>query len=87
MKKFKILAIVAAMLVLCCALIACGGGNDNNDDAKKEKVTLTVWGSQEDQDETHPRTSFTHPEAIHAVIWISLEILQNFLYSPGIQQK
>ena len=50
MKKFKILAIVAAMLVLCCALIACGGGNDNNDDAKKEKVTLTVWGSQEDQD-------------------------------------
>ena len=58
MKKIKLLAIVAAMLVLCLALVACGGGNqDNTDDAgdkdntgKKEKITLTVWGSQEDQE-------------------------------------
>ena len=54
MKKFKILAIVAAMLVLCLALVACGGGdnNDNNNEGnqQKEKITLTVWGSQEDQE-------------------------------------
>ncbi len=57
MKKFKILAIVAAMLVLCLALVACGGGNgnDNNGDnnggtQQKERITLTVWGSQEDQE-------------------------------------
>ena len=53
MKKIKILAIVAALLVLCLALVACDGNdnnNDNNDPAKKEKITLTVWGSQEDQE-------------------------------------
>ena len=53
MKKIKILAIVAALLVLCLALVACGEKNnnsDNNDPAKKEKITLTVWGSQEDQE-------------------------------------
>ena len=53
MKKIKILAIVAALLVLCLALVACGeknNNNDNNDPAKKEKITLTVWGSQEDQE-------------------------------------
>ena len=55
MKKFRILAIVAALLVLCTALVACGNkGNDpadnNGGDQKKEKITLTVWGSQEDQE-------------------------------------
>ena len=58
MKKFKILAIVAALLILCLALVACGNqggdqtgdqtGNDNN--SQKTKITLTVWGSQEDQE-------------------------------------
>ena len=52
MKKFKILAIIAAMLVLCVALVACGNGNNSGsgDPQNKEKVTLTVWGSQEDQE-------------------------------------
>ena len=55
MKKFRILAIVAALLVLCTVLVACGNkGNDpadnNGGDQKKEKITLTVWGSQEDQE-------------------------------------
>lgn len=61
MKKFKILAIIAAMLVLCLALVACGGGEQggagNNGgeqggsgEGQKEKITLTVWGSQEDQE-------------------------------------
>ena len=53
MKKFKILAIIAAMLVLCVALVACGNSNNSGDSGEpqnKEKVTLTVWGSQEDQE-------------------------------------
>ena len=49
MKKFKILAIIVAMLVLCVALVACGN-NSGGDPHNKEKVTLTVWGSQEDQE-------------------------------------
>ena len=49
MKKFKILAIIVAMLVLCVALVACGN-NNSGDPQNKEKVTLTVWGSQEDQE-------------------------------------
>ena len=49
MKKFKILAIIVAMLVLCVALVACGN-NNGGDPQNKEKVTLTVWGSQEDQE-------------------------------------
>ena len=52
MKKSKILSIIAAILLVCMALVGCGGGNKDNtgDDSKKEKVTLTVWGSQEDQE-------------------------------------
>ena len=52
MKKIKIIAIIAAMLVLCLALVACNQGNndDTDDTGKKERITLTVWGSQEDQE-------------------------------------
>ncbi len=57
MKKFKILAMIAAILVLCLALVACGGddkndnsNNSDNNNGPKTKVTLTVWGSQEDQE-------------------------------------
>ena len=52
MKKFKILAIIAAVLVLCVAFVACGNKDTGNTDdpGAKEKVTLTVWGSQEDQE-------------------------------------
>ena len=48
MKKFKLFAIVALVLVLCLALASCG--DKKNDDPQKEKVTLTVWGAQEDQE-------------------------------------
>ena len=54
MKKFKILAIITAMLVLCVAFAACGNSNNSGDNSgesqNKEKITLTVWGSQEDQE-------------------------------------
>ena len=57
MKKFKMLAMIAAILVLCLALVACGGddkndnsNNSDNNNGPKTKVTLTVWGSQEDQE-------------------------------------
>ena len=56
MKKFKLLAIVAVMLIFCLALVACGGkdndenNNEGGNNTPKEKVTLTVWGSEEDQE-------------------------------------
>ena len=51
MKKFRILAIISAILVLCLALVACGNNDDTpENNEKKEKITLTVWGSQEDQE-------------------------------------
>ena len=51
MKKFRILAIISALLVLCLALVACGNKDNTPDEPeKKEKITLTVWGSQEDQE-------------------------------------
>ncbi len=52
MKKFKIFAIIAAMLVLCLALGSCGGGKEEGDggDNNKTKITLTVWGAEEDQE-------------------------------------
>ena len=37
MKKFKILAVIAAMLVLCFAFVACEN-KDDGDQTKKEKV-------------------------------------------------
>ena len=44
MKKIRILSLVIALLMLTMVFAAC---NKNNEE--KEKVTLTVWGSQEDQ--------------------------------------
>ena len=48
MKKFRLLYLVVAVLALCMVFAACNGQTDNGGD--KEKVTLTVWGSQEDQE-------------------------------------
>ena len=52
MKKFKIVAIIAAMLVLCLALGSCGGGKEEEENGgeQKTKITLTVWGAEEDQE-------------------------------------
>jgi len=53
MKKFRIIALVLAMLVLCVTLVACGNKDNQSTTTaagKKEKITLTVWGSQEDQE-------------------------------------
>ena len=47
MKKMKFLAIAAAILALCVVFAACGGPETPSE--QKEKITLTVWGSQEDQ--------------------------------------
>lgn len=49
MKKIKIMALVlVALMVLSLALVACNPTEDNGD-GNKTKITLTVWGSQEDQ--------------------------------------
>ena len=52
MKKFKIFAIIAAILVLCLALGSCGGGKEEEENGgeQKTKITLTVWGAEEDQE-------------------------------------
>ena len=51
MKKFKIFAIIAVILVLCLALGSCGGGKEEeNGGEEKTKITLTVWGAEEDQE-------------------------------------
>ena len=52
MKKIKILSLVMAMLMLAAALVACtpNSGDPNGPGGEKEKVTLTVWGAQEDQE-------------------------------------
>ena len=52
MKKIRILSLAIAMLMLVMAFTACNNNNNaNNTDnnGEKTKVTLTVWGSQEDQ--------------------------------------
>ena len=50
MKKVKIIAIIVALLAFCLLLVACNKPNDGgNDPGTKTKVTLTVWGSEEDQ--------------------------------------
>ena len=53
--KSKLLSLIAAILVVCLSLVACGGGQGNQGNGgegsgEKEKITLTVWGSQEDQE-------------------------------------
>ena len=54
MKNLKFLITALVVLTLCFALVACSGGKDDNtgndNNVKKEKITLTVWGSQEDQE-------------------------------------
>ena len=53
MKKIKILSLVIALLMLCMAFVACKKDKDEQPGAgsgEKTKVTLTVWGSQEDQE-------------------------------------
>ena len=47
MKKFRLLYLVVAVLALCMVFAACESGETGGD---KEKITLTVWGSQEDQE-------------------------------------
>ena len=54
MKKIRILSLVIALLMLAMTFAACNTNNsdnnaNNNNNGQKEKVTLTVWGSQEDQ--------------------------------------
>ena len=53
MKKIRILSLAIAMLMLVMAFAACNSNNNannnNNNNGEKTKVTLTVWGAQEDQ--------------------------------------
>ena len=49
MKKIRILSLVVALLMLVTVFAACNKDN-NVQSGEKEKVTLTVWGSQEDQE-------------------------------------
>ena len=49
MKKIRFIALILALLMIGSALTACGNSSDP-DNGKKEKVTLTVWGAQEDQE-------------------------------------
>jgi len=48
MKKSRIISAVAAVLAMCFVFSACGGGTPETPSGK-EKITLTVWGAQEDQ--------------------------------------
>lgn len=52
MKKIRILSLALALLMLVMALAACNKDNNDNNvqPGEKKKVTLTVWGSQEDQE-------------------------------------
>jgi len=52
MKKTKLFALIAVVLALCTVFSACGGGAgaNNGGDGSKEKITLTVWGSEQDQE-------------------------------------
>ena len=49
MKKIRILSLVIALLMLVAVFAACNK-NKNQNNGEKTKVTLTVWGSQEDQE-------------------------------------
>ena len=52
MKKIRILSLVIALLMLVTVFAACNKDNNDNNvqPGEKKKVTLTVWGSQEDQE-------------------------------------
>ena len=54
MKKIRILSLVIALLMLVAVFAACNQNNSdenkNQNNGEKTKVTLTVWGSQEDQE-------------------------------------
>ena len=52
MKKIRIFALILALVMVALAMTACGGNGETpeGDGGKKEKITLTVWGSQEDQE-------------------------------------
>ncbi len=52
MKKIRILSLVVALLMLVTVFAACNKDNNENNvqPGEKKKVTLTVWGSQEDQE-------------------------------------
>ena len=52
MKKIRILSLVVALLMLVTVFAACNKENNDNNvqPGEKKKVTLTVWGSQEDQE-------------------------------------
>jgi arabinogalactan oligomer/maltooligosaccharide transport system substrate-binding protein len=54
MKKIRILSLVIALLMLVAVFTACNKNNSdenkNQNNGEKTKVTLTVWGSQEDQE-------------------------------------
>ena len=54
MKKLRILSLVIALLMLVAVFAACNQNNSdenkNQNNGEKTKVTLTVWGSQEDQE-------------------------------------
>ena len=50
MKKIRLLTLVIALLMLTMVFTACNNNNNGDNGTQKEKVTLTVWGSQEDQE-------------------------------------
>ena len=50
MKISRIIATILAVMMLLLAFVSCDGDKPAADDTKKEKVTLTVWGSAEDQE-------------------------------------
>ena len=50
MKISRIIATILAVMMLLLAFVSCGGDEPAADNTKKEKVTLTVWGSAEDQE-------------------------------------
>ena len=50
MKISRIIATILAVMMLLLAFVSCSGDKPAADNTKKEKVTLTVWGSAEDQE-------------------------------------
>ena len=52
MKKLRILSLILALATIVLAFTACGGNDTpaGSGSGEKTKVTLTVWGAQEDQE-------------------------------------